>query len=424
MRILFTVSPGTTTFNAMVPMAWALRTAGHDVRVASQPLFADEITQAGLTAVPVGRSLGIPRLLLAMGLDSATVEETRAGFPPPYNIWEESAGARWEDTLPAFGAVVDGAKYETFAIATALVEFARSWEPDLVVWEPLTPVGAIAAKACGAAHARLLYGIDAFGLARQKFLAMKNEQPEPEQGDPVADWLGGYARKYGGEYSEDMAVGHFTIDQIPASLQTEADLHYLRTPYIPYGGRAVVPGWLQRRPERPRVALTMGLSATGYFSGYTVNVRDILDALSDLDVEVVATVAEEEQSALDPLPDNARVVSFVPLHVLAPTCSVAITHAGFGTLTSFAPHGVPQLTLPYHFDEPMLGRKLAEQGAGLYLDPTEATGEAVREGVVRLLEDRELRGGAARLAGEIAELPTPNELVPRIEELTRKHCAR
>ena len=63
MRVLFTVNPEKAHYFAMVPLAWALRTAGHEVRVASQPRFADEITQSGLTAVPVGRDTNLWELI-------------------------------------------------------------------------------------------------------------------------------------------------------------------------------------------------------------------------------------------------------------------------------------------------------------------------------------------------------------------------
>lgn len=54
MRILFATYSEKTHFLSMVPLAWALRSAGHDVRVASQPELVDVITTAGLPAVPVG----------------------------------------------------------------------------------------------------------------------------------------------------------------------------------------------------------------------------------------------------------------------------------------------------------------------------------------------------------------------------------
>jgi glycosyltransferase (activator-dependent family) len=426
MRILFTINPGTATFTCVVPLAWALRTAGHDVRVASQPLFADEITQAGLTAVGVGRDLGVSRLVDAQGESDEEREEVRRGLPWPYNVVEEPDNTDWHGLLVAWHHTVQHAKFEVFAMASSLVEFARHWQPDLVLWEPFTPVGAIAAKACGAAHARLLHGVDVFALARRHFLRLEAQQAPEDRGDPLAEWLGGYARKYGAEFTEDMTTGQFTIDQLPPGLQVDADdVHYVRTQYVPYGGAAVVPKWLHTTPERPRIALTLGTTATEHFGGYAVSVRDILEALSDLDIEVVGTIAQSEQEKLGRIPDNARLVPYVPLHALAPTCSASIHHAGFGTLSTFARYGVPHLVLPYHFDEPILGRKLAEQGAGLVIDPVDTngdtTGDTVREGVLRLLNDPTFRKQAGRLRDEVHATDTPNELVGRIEELTTKY---
>jgi UDP:flavonoid glycosyltransferase YjiC (YdhE family) len=221
-----------------------------------------------------------------------------------------------------------------------------------------------------------------------------------------------------------MVTGHFTIDQIPASLQVESpDEHYLRMQYIPYCGAAVLPKWLHAKPTKPRVALTLGTTATGHFAGYTIDVQDVLDSLSDLDIEVVATIAESEQAKLNRVPDNVRLVSWVPMQELAPSCTAAITHAGFGTLSIFARHGVPQLTLPYHFDEPMLGQRLAELGAGVTA-ASDATGQTVRDGVQRLLTEPGLRLGATRLRDEIQALPTPNELVGEIELFTDKFRTR
>ena len=63
MRVLFALNPFNTVFKYMAPLGWALRTAGHEVRFASQPRFADVITQSGLTAVPVGRDTNLWELI-------------------------------------------------------------------------------------------------------------------------------------------------------------------------------------------------------------------------------------------------------------------------------------------------------------------------------------------------------------------------
>ncbi|MFE1872813.1 hypothetical protein ACFW9N_18185, partial [Streptomyces sp. NPDC059496] len=277
MRVLFVTNPVKSVFQYMVPLAWALRTAGHEVRFASQPSFADTITQSGLTAVPVGRDHA--RLLADRALGGGQ-GHVRAGIQPPYDAFDDPSKANWAYLCEGMARTVRERHHlSNFPIIGDLVAFARHWQPDLVLWDPLTYAGPIAAKACGAAHARVLFGVDVFGSVRQLFLRLLAEQPSHARRDPLAEWLGGYARKYGGEYSEDMATGHFTVDPFPASLQVEGvGLRYERMQWVGYGGPAVVPRWLWGEPERPRVVLTMGLSATDVFSGYTVNTGEVLGA--------------------------------------------------------------------------------------------------------------------------------------------------
>jgi UDP:flavonoid glycosyltransferase YjiC (YdhE family) len=216
-----------------------------------------------------------------------------------------------------------------------------------------------------------------------------------------------------------MVTGQFTLDQFPASLQMRAGgLDYVGLRYVPYGGAASVPAWLQRPPDRPRVALTLGSTATEVYGGYAVPLGDILRAVAELDVELVATVPESERPALGPMPGNVRLVPYVPWHAIVPTCAAVVHHAGLATMATTALHAVPQLALPYHFDQPLLGRLLTSQGAGLTIEPPGITGESVREGVRRLLTDPRFADRATALRDEIQAMPAPNALARRIEALT------
>jgi len=425
MRILFTVIPEKTIFMSMVPLAWALRTAGHEVHIACQPAFTDTVTQAGLTAVPVGRNSVTARI---NDHDPEGMEKGRHGLPNPWDVAEFPERANWDLQVAGHREVVESAhKPDNFPMINGLVAYARHWEPDVVIWEPFSYAGSIAAKACGAASARLLWSIDVFGVTRQTFLGLKDQQPEGKRTDPLADWLGGYARKYGDDFTEDLTVGHFSIDQLPPSLAQQAEgLQYTGLQYIPYNGAAVVPNWLRTPPERPRVALTLGLTAATQFAGYTVDVQDILTTLADLDIELVATIAESEQRKLSHVPENTRVVQFAPLNALSATCDVVISHAGPGTFLTAARHGVPQLTVPAEFDAPELARRAMAQGGSLCVQ-AESAGEitqSIREGVLRLLNEPGLRQRAEALDDEIRAMPSPNEFVAHLEQLTLKHRTR
>jgi glycosyltransferase (activator-dependent family) len=422
MRVLLVLPAEKSIFNYLVPVTWALRTAGHEVHVASLPRFASTITQAGLTAVPVGHDRDPWRITENRPEERAAL---RAGVAAPYDLFDAPGSASWDYLRDGMTAAVNGwHRLTNFPMIADLVEYTRFWEPDLVLWEPLCYAGAIAAKACGAAHGRLLFGIDVFGATRVDYLRAHARQAPADRVDPLADWLGGYARKYGFDAGEDLAVGDFTIDQLPASLSLDAGLDTARVQFVPYGGAAVVPDWLKRPAERPRVALTLGLTATEVFGGYNVPLSEILLGLSSLDVEVVATVAQDVQELLPPMPPNVRMVPYVPWHALAPTCAAVVHHAGAATLATTARHPVPQLALHFHFDQPYLGRKLAEHGAGLEIHTGDATGGNVRDAVARLLTEQSFKDRAAALRDEIFALPTPNDLAGTLEELTAKHRTR
>ncbi|MBZ2409383.1 activator-dependent family glycosyltransferase [Streptomyces albidoflavus] len=421
MRVLFTTYPERTHFLLMAPLAWALRTAGHEVRFASQPKFTDEITQAGLTAVPVGRDSDLWQII---SRDPDWLGQTeRGGMPVPYDVADRPAEEiTWEYLSEGYATQVRRWHMTSnVPMTAALVEFARSWQPDLVIWEPLTYAGALAAQACGAAHARLLFGVDMYGVAREHSLRLMAEQPADRRSDPLAEWLGGYARKYGGEFTEELVTGQLTLDLVPETLQRRASLDYQPVRPVPYGGPASVPAWLWPAPGRPRVALTLGLSATGHGGEYNVGVQDVLDALADVDIEVVATIAESEQRKLERVPANTRVVAFAPLDALAATCDVVIHHAGYGTLSTTALHGVPHLMLPWDNDGPALAGAVARAGAGLVLDPKRATGAEIRDAVLRLLGEPAFRTGAVALRDTLRAMPAPNALVPVLEEFTARH---
>ncbi|RKT54692.1 activator-dependent family glycosyltransferase [Saccharothrix australiensis] len=417
MRVLFATEPGYTLFQFMVPLAWALRAAGHEVRVASQPDFAPLVAETGLTAVPVGRNFVA---------GPVSPDEPDDVLAAPYDVADHPERATWEHLRAGYRQQLDEFyKPVNFPVIGGLVEFARRWRPDLVFWEPGCYAGAIAAHVVGAAHARVLWSRDVFGVAREHYLRLRDQRPADDREDPLAEWLAFYAERHGVDYAEDMACGHFTVTAFPESLRIQADrLTYLPVRHVPYGGRATVRPWLWRTSGRRRIALTLGSSVVHeHPGGHVLDVRDVLAALADLDVEVVATIAEREQPKLGRVPDNATVVPFAPLDDLVPTCAAVIHHAGPGTLATTSLHGVPQLALPWEFDEPAVAELLARQGAALTTHATRATGDTVRRDVLRLLDEPSFTAAAGRLRAEMLSMPTPAEVVRDLEELTDRHRA-
>ncbi|GII90679.1 activator-dependent family glycosyltransferase [Sinosporangium siamense] len=418
MRVVFATHAEWTHFSGMVPLAWALHNAGHEVRVASQPAMTGHVTRAGLTSVPVGGNHNLGMLLkFADTLDPDA--------PPPFDFTEDRPEKlTWDYLTAGFGDEVVPWWWRVIndPMIGELTEFCRQWRPDLVIWEPITFAGPIAAKACGAAHVRFVWSADLFGAMRGRYVQVRDRQPPDAREDALARWIGLRGEKYAGvEFSEDMTTGQATIDYTPPSLRLDVDLDYVPLRFTPYTGRSVVPDWLRAPPERPRVCLTLGTSAVGHHDAFKVSVQDVLTSLGELDVEVVATLPRSQAERLTGVPPNTTIADFVPLNVLLPTCSAVINHGGPGTVFTALTYGVPQLVLPSVFDELILARRLAEHGAGLTIAPDAAKGTLIADHVRRLLNEPSLRAGAARIRGEMLAMPSPAALVPTLERLVADH---
>ncbi|MDG4827784.1 activator-dependent family glycosyltransferase [Solwaraspora sp. WMMD1047] len=421
MRIIFATYSEKTHFWSMVPLAWALRNAGHEVVVASQPALADAITATGLTAVPVGTDHRFHQVMRRTG-------RLTRDDPLPFDFARPTEQLSWEYLRDGYRQFVPWwCRLVNDTMVDDLVGFCQRWRPDLVLWEPVSYAGSIAATAIGVTHARVMWSVDLFTRMRRHFLRLGEQQPADQRCDPLADWLGTRVGRYGGQFSEVMTTGHFTIDTVPDSLRhdprldLDLDHRYLPMRYIPYNGTSVVPPWLRTPPQRPRVALTLGTSgssATERQHGHGPSAAEILRAVAALPVEVVAMLPPSQRDQLEAVPDNVRLVDYAPLNVLAPTCAAVIHHGGNGTWSTTLVHGVPQLVLPNMFDLSVRGRYLADQGAGLTMESHEVTAAAIGSAVARLLDEPDFARNAARLADEMRALPTPRDLVPQIEKLT------
>lgn len=229
---------------------------------------------------------------------------------------------------------------------------------------------------------------------------------------------------HGGRFDETVTTGQWSVDQVPGSVQLRLDVTRVPVRYVAYNGRAEVPEWLRTPAERPRVCLTPGISFGDVLGMHLVPIAESIEAMADLDVEVevVATIGDDDVDKLGTLPDNVRAAGFVPLHALAPTCSAVIHHGGFGTWSTAALYGVPQLVVTIrHGDLWAKARRTAEAGAGLLRHATEVTVDSLREDVTRLLTDPAIGEAAGRLRHEMAATPSPVDVVPEIERLTCEH---
>ncbi|WP_410676173.1 activator-dependent family glycosyltransferase [Amycolatopsis sp. cmx-4-68] len=431
MRVLFVTFPWKTHLNGLVSLSWALQAAGHQVQVASGPELTDAITAAGLTAVPVGSDE--PVMAKLNGLYSQEMQDALEGLGWRDELLFDFAENReemltWERMPWLTAFVTEALKVMNDSMVEDLVEYCRWWKPDLVVRDYLSYAGAVAAAAVGAAHARIPTTTDVDARFRRHFVRVRDEQPPDDRHDALADWLGGWAEKYGVSFSEDMVTGHFTVEQMVTSMLLESAVPQVAIRYVPYNGSAVVPEWLRRDPPRRRVLATFGMSgalAVDHQALGLGQVQGMLDAVADLDIELVVTLPERAQKKLKRVPENTRLVEFIPLHVIIPSCSVVLHHGGAPAFLDAIAHEIPQLIVGRVIpDIEERGPRLEKAGAGRWLPPRETNGRRIRELLIQLLDDPSFQEGARQLHLEMLAQPTPAEAVREVERLTESFATR
>ncbi|KQX56334.1 MULTISPECIES: activator-dependent family glycosyltransferase [unclassified Streptomyces] len=432
MRVLFQPFAAPTHVAAQVPLAWALRAAGHEVRVAAQPDVVDDITRAGLTAVPVGESLHVAAKMNPA--DTEQAEELRDGawlrVLDPGEIGPERLTPEHLHGLFAAWTPLVHRNTVPDRMIDDLVAYARDWRPDLVVWDTMTYAGPVAARASGAAHARLMFGLDLVGLLRERYRAVLDRLPPELRDDPLEEWLGQVLGRHGLEgpgrgFDEELVVGQWTLDPVPTSLALPVSLPRVPVRYVPYNGPAGAPLRLDGPEGRRRICLTLGVSFREVVGEDQASVGELLEAVAGLDVEVVATLDAGQLAALGPLPPNVRAFDFVPLDELLPSCAAIIHHGGAGTFLTALAHGVPQVVVPARMwcNTPRAERARAA-GVALTCPPERLTAARLRAMVTRVLDDPSFARAADRVRTEMLGTPTPADIVPVLERLVSAHRSR
>ncbi len=408
MRVLFTTSEWPTHYFPMVPLGWALQSAGHEVRVACAPSQVEHISGAGLTPLPV---MGGPDPMFKTRL-ARYWEITAAGHQvAPGTLLHPVTAVPLERVADFdFGTYAALHRENNLELMRGscdrVVDFARRWSPDLVVFDPQNVEGVLAARVQGVPAICHLFGL------------VGTHETEPGLDIVLEDHSSSFARYAVPEMNADLI--DYVIDPCPASAAPEVDRPRLPVRYVAYNGPGGVPEWAARPPEsgRPRVLIAWGTSLTHVYGSRAFLAPMLLAALADMDVEVVVTATERDRASLGELPANARLLEqWSPLRLLLPSCAAVIHYGSGGASMTATVTGVPQLALAFSAEQRMNAQRLCQAGAGFVEDGFTATPELVRERVNALLEDSVRQQAVARLRAEALDRPTPAELVDTLRDI-------
>jgi UDP:flavonoid glycosyltransferase YjiC (YdhE family) len=366
MRVAMLPAPFAGHAFPMVPLAWALRAAGHDVTVVTG---ADGLSvhRCGLRvvdALPGHSSLDI-------------LAGFAAGFPQLHVPVPDGDAAALHRKLALLTAVWD-------PYVDRWVDAALGQEPDLVVYDPIICAGQITAARLGVPAVAHNIGIVLFPpeLLHGSAPAFERHGVEPDVGVP-------------------------TVDVAPPSLTGRLGAE-LAQRFVPFNGGGRVPALPAARRGRPRIAVTVGTVVP------KTDGPGLLHRIAASAGRVAADflIAHDGPVPAPPggWPDNVHLLGWVPLAGLLRECVALVHHGGAGTALTACAAGVPQLVLAHAADREHNASALA--GAGVAITP--ARDELGPAAFDRLLTDPGVRGAARALAGELAGLPSPAEVAARL----------
>ncbi|WP_167493616.1 glycosyltransferase [Amycolatopsis circi] len=393
MKILFASAPGYGLTLPLVPVVWAARAAGHEVLLATSAEIAEVSARAGLPVADVfpGRDIWADLLASVKGGAAPDPDE-----PEEYRIARQHQGP--------FGLF-------TAAMTKVTIEAGQAFGADLVVYPSDHGAGALAAVALG---------VPALEVGNRISWSARDRSWRTEHDDLLGGELVTLMReKLGlGDAPPNViaridprapSMGGLRADEEHADERDGAPWWPMQ--FVPYNGGSVLPEWVLRKPEQPRVAVTLGTvvpAMTGISS-----LKVVLDALGGMDVEVVLAAGAADVSELGELPENVRSVGYLPLSAFLPGCSAIVHHGGSGTTAAPLFYGVPQLVLPSFADNPMSAERVAERGVGLSHDPSTVDVSTVRKLVRQLLDEDSFSSAAAEVRAEIAGQPSPSDVLAR-----------
>jgi len=375
LRILFIAGGSAPTVFALAPLATAARNSGHEVFMAATDDMMTTVAAAGLPPVSMTRRdirffIGFDRAGNSLEIPAEPVEQllfTGRWF-----------GRMAADSLPALHSLV------------------AAWRPELVVGGTMSYAAPLIAHRLGVPYVRHLWDISDPGLMDRG----ADEELRPELEAAGLDRL---------------PEPDLTVDICPPSIQRPDAPPAQLMRWAPANRQRQLEPWMYTPSERRRVCVTSGhrVARDQNFAF----LRDLAATVTALDMEMFVAAPEDAAAELRAELPGVRA-DWMPLDVVIPQCDLLVSHAGGVTVMTAMSAGVPQLLLPSRDAKSIApSRRMAEYGSAITLVGEEESPGAIDKACTELMTDPAYAARARDLAGEVAGLPKPHEVVTELERL-------
>jgi UDP:flavonoid glycosyltransferase YjiC (YdhE family) len=372
MRVLVSAVPATGHIVPLLDLAQALQLAGHEVRFATNRECHRLIIAAGLQPVDAGMSAAEMR------------DERHRRWPET----EQQPASKWATRM--------WAQIMAPSSLQDLLTMATDWRPHVVVHDEGDYAGPVAA-----AKSDVPWVTHAWGSP----LRPTSELIELEE---LASWL--WASNGLDVPASAGLYQHALVNPCPPFLQNDSSGANVEWP--------IRPTTLDEEGELLRADAYIGFGTVPLFANALAELTAAVRSCTERGMRVVVTAPSQdlrnELAAIDTHLVEAR--HFVKLSTLLPSCKIAITHAGAGTVLASLSAGVPLVLVPRGTPSQLRMAEACERaGVG-----RSCAGEAEIDAAVSdVLSNAEITSQAEVGANQIAMMPTGASVALRVDAFAR-----
>ena len=305
-------------------------------------------------------------------------------------------------TAPAEQASILGnrelfGRLATAAMLPAMEQTFAEWAPDLVLRDPSEYASAVVAHRLGIPTAQV-----AISLADAEASSIAAAAPALES----------HRRGLVEELRVSPYLSRFPASLDPSPFPTTVRFHE----HLQAGGQATELPDVWGGSEAPLVYMTFGTVLGGMSVAPSVY-RTAMKAVERLELRVLLTVGRRfDRSRLGPVPPNVRVENYVDHARVLNQASLVVAHGGSGTVFGSLAAGVPLVVVPLFADQFENGRRIAEAGAGVLVEPSrpglgEVDTPRIAEAITNVLASPSCRRWAGCLAAEMAATHSVDEVL-------------
>jgi UDP:flavonoid glycosyltransferase YjiC (YdhE family) len=180
-----------------------------------------------------------------------------------------------------------------------------------------------------------------------------------------------------------------------------------------------LPSWADELNGSKKVVLvTQGTVANFDFDLLVGPTMAALENEPDLLV-VVTAGGRPIEDLPGPIPDNARVASYLPFEWILPKVDVFVTNGGYGSVNQAMSYGIPIVSAGLTEDKADVNARIAWSGVGLNLATNNPSPHMLREAVRFVLDQPDFRARALSMAAEFRAIDTRAEVLWIIDEVSQ-----